>query len=248
MHRGVGLFLTVAVGMMTVLGAPKLAGAISDLDLFRVVETTVEGAQLLTHDEVRSAAAIPAGASVWDEFETLVSRLEAHPLILSAHVRRRLPHELVLEIQEREPVALLPSPTLTPVDREAREIPITPAGRRMDLPIIQPRGGSAATDRELTPIQLRALTSELDRLRSADPMVLASISEIAMDSWGAVLLHLEHPRVTLRYRPPLAPERLAQGLRALGDALEREPGRQVVSVDLLFQDQVVVGFSPSRRQ
>jgi hypothetical protein len=247
MYKGLGLFLTVTVAMMMVLGAPKFAGALSDLDLFRVVETTVEGAELLTHDEVRAAAAIPSGASVWDDLEAPAARLEAHPLILGARVRRRLPRGLLLEIRERAPVALLPSPTLTPVDRDARPIPVSPAGRRMDLPIIQPRSEASGEDRALTPTQLQALTSELERLGASDPAVLASVSEILMDSWGAVLLHLEQPRVALRYHPPLFPERLEEGLRALEDALEREPGRELVSVDLRFTDQVVVGFSSSSR-
>ena len=248
MRRGMGLFVTISLGMLVVLEAPRVGRALSQAEMFRVVDVSVEGAQHLTRDEVLAAAAIPSRASIWDDMEPLAIRLRSHPLIREVRIRRRLPGRLVLEVREREPVALLPSPTLTPVDREAHLLPISPVGRRMDLPLLQPRRDAGAEGTELTPVQLRELTSELSRLGELDPAVLASVSEIALDSWGDILVHLGQPRVTLRYRAPLVPARLSDGLRVLTDALEREPDRMLVSVDLRFADQVVVRFSDSQRR
>ncbi len=248
MRRGIGLFVAISLGMLVVLEAPTVTRAVSRAEVFHVGDVSVEGALYLTPEEVLTATAIPMGISVWDDLQPLAARLKSHPLVREARVRRRFPNGLILEVQEREPIALLPNPMLTPVDSEARLLPISPAGLRMDLPLVQPRRDPAAHGAELTPAQLRELTAELARLQALDPPLLASVSEVALDSWGDILLHLSQPRVTLRYRAPLIPARLNDGFRVLTDALEREPDRTLVSVDLRFADQVVVRFSDSLRR
>lgn len=242
MRKGVGLFVAITLGMVGVLEGPKVAHALGESHVFRVVDVAVEGTRYLTSDEVVAASEIPPDASVWDDTEPLIERLRANPLVEDARIRRRLPGKLVLEIKEREPVGLLPAPTLTPVDREGRLLPLDPAERRMDLPLVQPRRDPAGNGAELTPAQIRGLTSDLARLEAIDPTVLASVSEVAMDSWGGVVLYLGEPRVALRYWPPLLPVTLNEALVVLSDALERRPERMPLSVDLRFADQVVVRY------
>jgi cell division protein FtsQ len=242
MRKGTGFFVVITLGMVIALGAPRVKSAFANARLFEVSEVSVEGATYLTEAEVVEAAAIPPGSSVWDDLAALESRLEAHPLVKDAVVRRRLPDRLDMEILEREPVGLIPTPVLTPVDREGHVLPIDPLGRRMDLPLLQPKIASGGED--LAPEQVTALAAELDRLETLDPAVLASVSEVAFDPWGGVLLHLSEPQVTLRYWPPLSPAALNDALVVLTDAIERHPGRPLLSVDLRFADQVVVRYAP----
>jgi cell division septal protein FtsQ len=242
MRKGTGFFLVITLGMVVTLGAPRAKSAFANARLFEVSEVSVEGARYMTEAEVVEAAAIPPGASVWDDLAALESRLEAHPLVEDAVIHRRLPDRLTMEIQEREPVGLLPSPVLAPVDREGHVLPIDPLGRRMDLPLLQPK--SASGEEDLAPEQVAMLAGELDRLETLDPAVLASVSEVAFDPWGGVLLHLSEPRVTLRYWAPLSPASLNDALVVLADAIERHPDRPLLSVDLRFADQVVVRYAP----
>jgi len=51
-------------------------------------------------------------------------RLRAHPLIRAVEVSRRLPGTLVVEVEERVPVGLVPTPTLQPVDRDGHRLPL----------------------------------------------------------------------------------------------------------------------------
>lgn len=245
MRRPLGFFLAISLGMLLVLFAPLLRDAASELGLFEVREVSVLGAESLTHADVVAAARIQPGASIWDDLGSTALRVAAHPLVRAAEVRRQLPDRLIVEIQEREPVAFLPTPTLTPVDVEAQPLPMGAAGHRLDLPLVQPRRDAPGEAAELTPAQLRRLTSELSWIAEVDPSIHASVSEISLDSWGDVLLHLDSPRVVVRYRAPLAPVRLDEGLRVLADALERAPERTVVSVDLRFAGQVVVRYADS---
>ena len=242
MRRGTGFFLVITLGMAVALGAPKAKSAFANAQIFEVSEVSVEGARYMTEAEVVEVAAIPPGASVWDDLAAVESRLESHPLVEDAVVHRRLPDRLDMEILEREPVGLLPAPVLTPVDREGRVLPIDPLGRRIDLPLLQLKAGADGED--LEPEQVAVLASELDQLATLDPAVLASVSEVAFDPWGGVLLHLAEPQVTLRYWPPLSPAALNDALVVLADAMERHPERPLLSVDLRFADQVVVRYAP----
>jgi cell division protein FtsQ len=242
MRRGTGFFVVITLGMVVALGAPRVKSAFANARLFEVSEVSVEGVRYMTEAEAVEAAAIPPGASVWDDLAVFESRLEAHPLVADAEVHRRLPDRLAMEIVEREPVGLLPAPVLTPVDREGRVLPIDPLGSRMDLPLLQPR--SASSEEDLAPEQVAVLAGELDRLESLDPAVHASVSEVAFDPWGGVLLHLAEPEVTLRYWPPLSPAGLNDALVVLTDAIDRHPDRALLSVDLRFAEQVVVRYAP----
>jgi cell division protein FtsQ len=138
MHKRIGFLILVALTMVLTLGAPKVMETLGDLKLFHVVEVTVEGNRYLTSDEVVDLASILPEASIWDEKDPIVSRILEHPTVLSARVKRRIPGRLILDLTEREPVALFPDPVLAPVDVEGRILPIDPVKHRLDLPLMHP--------------------------------------------------------------------------------------------------------------
>jgi cell division septal protein FtsQ len=243
MRRGTGLFVLVVMTAILALGTTHGPEALADAELFRVTRVNVEGARYLSEAEALETARVPTDASLWVDTGPMLDRLRGHPLVREVRVRRRLPGTLVLEVVERQPVALLPMPTLRPVDRDGRLLPIDPALHRLDLPLLEARSGAGASS--LSPAELRTLAGELDRLEALDPLVLASVSDAAIGPWGEVVLRLAEPRVTFLYSPPLNPTRLRQGLLALADALERSPDRPPTTVDLRFADQVVVGVPSS---
>lgn len=247
MRKGFAFLLAVAVALGTALLATRVPDALAHVDAFKVKEVTMEGGRYLSYEEALQTLAIPEGTSVWDDLEPFTLRLREHPVVHDARVRRRLPSTLVLEVTERVPVALIPTPTLTPVDLEGRLLPIDPALHRMDLPLLQPLREPTSDGTHLTPAQVRMLAAELHRVGTMDPDLLASVSDVAVNAWGDVLVRLGDPRLTLFYRAPLTPKRLREGLLVLADAMERYPERRPSGVDLRFEDQVVVRFPSVRR-
>ena len=258
-----GLFLLV-VGLGTialVLGVSRVAKALAQVEWFHVRTVELEGNRYLGLEEVMAHLGLSSERSVWDDLEPVEARLRAHPLVLEARVRRRPPSTLILMVKERDPVAFLPTPVLAPVDRDGRRLPIDPSEHPLDLPLLQARaegwngagmGGAvppAASDAEagegtLTPAHLRTLAGEVSRLGAMEPDLAASLSDAALDRWGDVIFRLSDPAVEIRYRPPLSPGRLREGLQVLGDALDRAPARRPRAVDLRFEDQVVVRYTP----
>jgi len=243
MRRRFGFLLLATLGMVLAIEAERIHARLTELELFKVTAVTVEGLEYLTHDEILTVAAIPGDASLLDETTSIRARIEGHPGVRAVLVRRGWPGRLVLEVEERSPVALLPTPVLTPVDVEGRLLPIRAAEVRLDLPLLRPGRDQAPAGDRLTPLQLRRLAQEVQWLKELDATLLASVSEVGMDQWGDFLLHLAEPRVTLRYSGELTSSRLESALIVLADALQRLPNRRPEVVDLRFADQVVVRFS-----
>jgi hypothetical protein len=154
----------------------------------------------------------------------------------------RLPATLVLTVEERTPVAFVASPVLEPVDRDGHVLPLDPGTHWLDLPLLRAAGAGA---RGLSPSQVRALATEVERLRADDPSFLAGVSEMSIDVTGDATATLPG-EVLLRFRPPLSHQRLGDGLTALEDATRRHPTRRATIVDLRYADQVVVSYSAQR--
>lgn len=243
MRRGAGLLILVGGTALGSLAVTHIPEAVAEAELFRVAVVELEGSRYLTEAEALETAAVPPDASMWDRTEDVAERLRAHPLVHEARVRRRLPRTLVLEVVERDPVALLPTPALAPVDRDGRRLPVDPAFHLLDLPLVQPE--QEGTGRALTPPQIRSLASEVHRISELDPLLHESLSDVTVGAWGEVVLRLGEPRVTLRYPAPLTAGRLREGLLVLADAMERHPDRTPETVDLRFADQVVVRLHSS---
>ncbi len=239
----IGITMTMVIALLL----PRLGEWAGGWAFFHVTEVTVEGNRFLNAAELRDAVALPGGAGVWDDTTPIVERLLAHPAIREARVHRRPPSRLHLEVVEREPVALLPTPVLVPVDGEGQLLPIDPVAHRLDLPLLHPRRDPAGDGPPLTALQLRTLVSELRRLGEVNPDVLASVSDVGMDPWGDVVMRMENG-IVLHYRAPLSPRRLQEGLTVLGDAIDRNPDRRPTGIDLRFADQVVVQTSPLGRR
>ncbi len=261
MPRGL-LLLVVGLGTVAlVLGVSRVTKALAQAEWFHVQTVELEGSRYLGMEEVMDHLGLSSERSVWDDLEPVEERLRFHPLVLEARVRRRPPSTLILMVKERDPVAFLPTPVLAPVDRDGRRLPIDPSEHPLDLPLLQARAegwneagmegaaSAAAPDAEgcegtLTPTQLQTLAGEVSRLGVMEPDLAASLSDAALDRWGDVIFRLSDPAVEIRYRPPLSPGRLREGLQVLGDALDRAPERRPRAVDLRFEDQVVLRYTP----
>ena len=231
-RRLLGLLSGLTASLAGVTLAHRLPEALVEMESFRVTGVELEGARRLVLSEAVAAAGRPARASVWDDFTAWEAGLRGHPLVRSARIRRRLPGTLVFVIEEREPVALLSTPTLEPVDEEGRVLPLDPATDAVDLPLLR----VDLTD----PPRIRILTGELARLGRVEPAFLGEVSEVGTDERGDVVARWGVPLVTFRFRPSVPPRRLREGVRALADATGRQEGKPPVGVDLRWADQVVV--------
>src|SRR5216117_3370552 len=98
---------------------PHLRDAAARHPYFAVREVVVRDHHRLPADEVRAAAGIEPGMSIWDvDAGAAEARLAAHRWIRSARVRRELPHRVVIEVRvERvRGLTLLPMRPSVPIE------------------------------------------------------------------------------------------------------------------------------------
>ncbi len=237
-----GLCVTLAVAWTV----SKVPWALSHMELFRVTEVRLADSRYLSREAALEAAQVPEGASIWDDPGPYEERLRRHPLVRDVRVRRRIPGTLVLDVKENEPVGLLATPVLDPVDASGRLLPIDPAVHRLDLPVLQAYRGTGSKA-PISPAELGILAGEASRLAAMDPEFLAAVSEIGLDAQGDITLWIGNPTILLRYRPPLTAQRLRDALVVHGDAIGRRPQARVRAIDLRFAEQVVVRYSKNGR-
>lgn len=239
MRRDVQILLTTAgLGAVAVWG-PSVTAAIREMDTFLVSEVRVSGARYLSEDEVVGLLRVTPETSVWSDPSLWADRVSAHPLVQTASVRRRLPDGLLVEVTERTPIALAPTPTLEPIDSEGYRLPIDPAEHRLDLPVLS-SSSRPPTGARLVPEDVRRLADEVYHLMSLDTAFLQRVSSVAWTERGAMLVSWTEPPVDFLLPPGTSPARLREGLGALADAVAKTPDRVPASIDLRFADQVVV--------
>ncbi|MDZ4169087.1 MAG: FtsQ-type POTRA domain-containing protein [Coriobacteriia bacterium] len=96
--------LAVAGIVASLWGIVALAGS----SVFAVNDVGVEGARHLSDEDVRTLAAVPAGATMFTLSTRAVERrVEKSPWVAEASVERDFPHGLVIKVEERRPAAVI---------------------------------------------------------------------------------------------------------------------------------------------
>lgn len=236
---GVAL-LGVGVGAAR-YASQRIPQVLRDVEWFQVRAVTFEGLRFAEEDDLRTQMALGDRASVWDDLNQVEYRLELNPLVTRAVVRRNFPSTLVVQVEEAEPVALIATPTLAPIDRVGELLPIDPARHRLDLPILRASLEPGASEFR-TSEDLRILLREWVHLRDLQPELAPRVSQVGLDDRGTIEVKMFEPDVTLRYTPPASLRVLEESARVAEDALARRPGSAAVEVDMRFGDQILVRY------
>lgn len=229
-----------AVALASPLWGPQV---LREVPWFAVRRVEISGTRLLAPHQVLATAGVGEGRNLWAELGPVESALRAHPAVAGATVSRRPPHTLRIRIEEKRPIAYVEAGALSPITARGEILPVDPA--RLDLPVI--RGAWAET----TPALRGALLAETDRLARTDPALLARVSEIRGASGRADVLVLTHALAEITLPVGVSSARLAQLRAVLADLERRLPlpvdgaPAPVASVDLRYEEQIVVRLPPS---
>jgi cell division protein FtsQ len=212
-----------ALALVTALLAPVWAPrALAELAYFRVRRVEIVGARFLQPSDILGRLHVDTLSSVWDPPSPLEDRIASHPGVRSVRVRRRLPGTLVVEITERWPVALVPTPTgLVPIDERGAALPIDPARTAVDAPIVAYRDAT--------------LFRLLGALRVEAPELYGRISEVGRTGSDEVWLRVSS--VPVRAMADVSVQRLAEIGPVEQDLARRR--LRAVEIDLRYRDQVI---------
>lgn len=233
---GVGAVATV-LGVVVVLG-PPLVAATADHPYFTVSEIVVTPTTHVRAGTLLESADVRAGMSLWRvDPEALAARLEAHPWIRRASVRREFPRRLVVDLAEREPAAILFLDQLYYVDSTG--IAFVRVGERdpLDLPFVT--GIEAAIVADERPFARHAIRQALRLLRSMQGAGLPfRISEVHIERERGITVFPVEPRVALTFGWSGFGTKLGRLGRVLQDFQGRES--QIREIDLTMGTAAVV--------
>jgi cell division protein FtsQ len=242
----------VSVGFLTALGAAGFCAtlwllggpgwaALRDHPYFAISDLEISGeGPLLDEQAIRDWLSVHDGASLWDASPARVQeRLESHPWIEHARVRREFPNRFEVRVRERVPLAIVVLDDLYYVDRSATMFgPLGPEHSR-DYPVITGlRADMPSGSRRW------ALRRALRLLRRCGRRpCFESLSEIHLDPERGVVVYPGAPAVPVVLGWGSWSEKLERAERTL-ELWEGSTDR-LARIDVRFHNQVVVALRPT---
>jgi cell division septal protein FtsQ len=232
------------------LAWPALRAAVSGQSYFAVREVVVRAPHGVSAEHVRRIAGVEPGKSIWTVDPAAVERrLRAEDWVRSAHVRRELPHRVVIQLRAERPVAIIAvdgregGPKLYFLGAHGRIFAMVSDGDGRDFPYLT---GLEAADVQGAALGARAIRRALGLLRlvARGGAGVRAVSEIHVDRTRGLTLLPVAPRVPVEL-----------GWGGYGAKLARLPavlkvwaGREaeMTSVNVLFPDEVIVRTRPPK--
>ena len=214
--------IVLAVALTAGLAANAIPKLLQRLDYFRVRRVEIAGLQYLAPGKVVAALGLESNATVFDDLAVAARKLAALPGVMSAHVERRLPGTLEIQVLEALPVALAPrSSGLALLDSSGNVLPFDPAVAAPDLPV------AATADRRIARV--------LAQVQEHDPELFARV-RTAWRVRDDVLLDVDGRR--LWFGPAVTAEDIRAVMAVVQD-LARQ-GRSFQELDGRYAGQVIV--------
>lgn len=235
----VGLAALIAVS----LGLTISYQALLISPFFAMEQLSISGQNRLDQEEILRLAGIEPGMNLLKvDPGSLIHRLESSPWVEKAQIRRVLPDELRIHIQEKRPWALLQSDGLWYLDRIGRPIKKIEAGEEFNLPIVTGLGPKAIRTAQGKQDLAEAMEILAKLSRAGSPLLLEQVSEIRFSlGSGATIVPLSSgPRILLgRGGIDL---KMDHWRKVLVDLKAKGIGSQVEYIDLRLSDKAFVGL------
>lgn len=247
-----GWLLVPAVALGLTLFAALLPFGLRHMDAFRVERIEVAGARYMSPEAALEATGITDSSTVFDDFEPWTEALLAERMVEDARLVRKLPNTVRIDLVEAEPVALVRTPELRPVDARGRLLPVSLEGKDLDAPIVAHRvklNEDSTTDEATT-----ALLTALLEIRAHDAALAAAVSEIGVARGGGIRLRLRVPRDAELLLPSLPDARTLREIRMAMEHLRSEAAEagagsafdRLARIEARYPDELFVLLRPDR--
>ena len=251
-HKGMILLLSFLIAIF--LGVTSVANRWREE--LQVERIDIRGNRILTEKEIIALAKVPLGFSLYDvDLLEVRSRLQMNPYVANAVVAHDLPATVKVTIEERTPIAILGGSELFYVNAEGYVLPPVTSKEIFDLPVITGLSGSQpikagmriVSENFRAAVEILAQAADLDRMDSSDKELSHLISEINLGSVDLTVYTAEYGIPILFGRENICIQLLY--LHKFWDQYMRQQGaEQVRSIDLRFEEQVIVSWNKPTQQ
>jgi cell division protein FtsQ len=239
------LCLTVAaLSLLFVRGYQVLLAS----SLLSVTRIQVNGCKHLQPETVIQQAGIHPGDNILALDLTEVSRrVTSHPWVASAVIIREIPDSIRIDVEERQPFAVVRGREFYLVDPQGRAFAQAFPGEHPGLPIISGMDPASVGPGRDLPQEAMALLSVLHR-DSRDYLPWRLISEIQWTPNGGLRLYTLRGGIAIDLGDTDYTARMARLGRVLRHLEERGLHHQLRGIDLAYRDRVFVRgtFLPAR--
>jgi cell division protein FtsQ len=238
----VTLVLALFLVVLAVKTAPRLWDWFGRQTLFTIEAVTIEGIQYLDEGHLRAQLPEISGKNLFRiDLEALKSEVVKHPWIADVKLHRRLPDELVIEVRERVPVAVINGQKLWVVDRGGVLMPLEVWHGVLDLPLVDyPLPDQAHPGQVLSGGDIQQALGYLDRIRERLPELWEMVSEVTWDRKDQLIFYTSRTRTRILVGPEPRWEQILNFYSFLIYEGGRAEMDDVASVDLRFPGQVIV--------
>ena len=191
LHRTLRVGVTLFSAVLLLVGGFFVAQLLLASDLFRVDQVAVEGNSRLKKQQVVALSDIEMGVNTFNLDLGLIGRkIEENPWIDNAQVQRIFPRQVMIHIEERQPVAIVNLGYLYYLDKQGEIFKVLDAADNLDYPVVtgfdyakaQAHNGEYAQ-------QLRKVVALLSDLNQRKLLSLDQISEVHFEAGGSLSLY-----------------------------------------------------------
>jgi len=238
-----GFLLSLGVVLFLSAALAHSYYALIEAPWFRVEEVTIIGLKHLKEDEILNALMIPPDASLLNlKSAQLAKRLEALPWLESSSVQLSLPNRIVVEVAEREPLAVIHAEDFYLIDTDGKVVSRASAEQKQSFLLL--KGPSDRKLREgdaLPPDALKGLKALLSALEQSEHWLpLKSLLECRWNAETGYSLYLVRNNICIQLGWDDFKEKLSHLQRIFGVLEERQLWNSVVAIDLDYENRAYI--------
>ena len=239
----VGLALSLGVIVFLSAALAHSYYALLDAPWFRVQEVAIIGLKHLKEDEILNALMIPPDASLLSlKSAQLAKRLEALPWLESSSVQLSLPNRVVVEVTERDPLAVIRAEDFNLIDTDGKVVSRASAEQKQDFLLVEGFSGRNLKEGEaLPPDALKGLKALLSALEQSNHWLpLKAILECRWNAETGYALYLARNNIAVQLGWDEFKQKLNHLERILGILEERQLWNLVAGIDLDYENRAYV--------
>jgi cell division protein FtsQ len=212
---------------------------------FLLSEFEVRGNRVLTEEEVLALSGAEMGANLLDvRISMLEEAVAASPRVDRARARRVLPDRVVVTLDEKRPAALVAAGVdgLLEITEDGAVLPPAAQTAAVDLPVVTGAVGDVSVGTDSISTGLSEALATLSRAREVSEGLWMEISEVRIAPGSGLVIYTVADGAEIRVGSGALGSRDLERLwRVISDIRGR--GLEAESIDLRFEDQVIVRFS-----
>ena len=190
LHRTLRVSVAVFSATLFIVGGFFVTQLLLASDLFRVNQISVRGNDRLTEQQVGDLSDIEIGINTFNlDLGLIGHKIEENPWVQEAQVQRIFPKQVVINVKERQPVAIINLGYLYYLDNQGKIFKVLGAGDNLNFPMITGFNHDKAQKHDTEYAKyLRQIVGLLGDLEERQLFTLEHVSEIHHEGNGSLSL------------------------------------------------------------